>query len=107
MGLLEKIEQYTNGGTDKVSSKTAYAKFIDLGFPSIKNEEWKYTSLKKIIANNFEIENQGEQITDQEIKNNSLELNNKVVFLNGELYKKPTISGVKILDVESNGSTAG
>ena len=96
MGLLEKIEQYTNGGTDKVSSKTAYAKFIDLGFPSSKNEEWKYTSLKKIIANNFEIENQGEEITDQEIKNNSLDLDNKVVFLNGELYQKPSISGVKI-----------
>jgi Fe-S cluster assembly protein SufD len=96
MGLLEKIEQYTNRGTDKVSNKTAYSKFIDLGFPSIKNEEWKYTSLKKIIANNFEIENQGEEITDQEIKNNSLDLDNKVVFLNGELYQKPTISGVKI-----------
>ena len=96
MGLLEKIEQYTNGGTDKVSNKTAYSKFIELGFPSVKNEEWKYTSLKKIIAKSFEIENQGEQITDQEIKNNSLELDNKVVFLNGELYQKPTISGVKI-----------
>ena len=96
MGLLEKIEQYTNGGTVKVSSKTAYANFIDLGFPSIKNEEWKYTSLKKIIVNNFEIENQGEEITDQEIKNNSLELENKLVFLNGELYQKPDISGVKI-----------
>jgi len=96
MGLLEKIEQYTNRGTDKVSNKTAYSKFIDLGFPSLKNEEWKYTSLKKIIANNFEIENQGEEITDQEIKNNSLDLDNKVVFLNGELYQKPTISGVKI-----------
>ena len=96
MGLLEKIEQYTNGGTDKVSNKTAYSKFIELGFPSVKNEEWKYTSLKKIIANSFEIENQGEKITDQEIKNNSLELVNKVVFLNGELYQKPTISGVKI-----------
>ena len=96
MGLLEKIEQYTNGGTDKVSNKTAYSKFIELGFPSVKNEEWKYTSLKKIIANSFEIENQGEKITDQEIKNNSLELDNKVVFLNGELYQKPTISGVKI-----------
>ena len=96
MGLLEKIEQYTNGGTDKVSNKTAYSKFIELGFPSVKNEEWKYTSLKKIIAKSFEIENQGEQITDQEIKDNSLELDNKVVFLNGELYQKPTISGVKI-----------
>tara|TARA_B110000438_G_scaffold248037_1_gene250526 strand:+ start:774 stop:1991 length:1218 start_codon:yes stop_codon:yes gene_type:complete len=96
MGLLEKIEQYTNGGSDKVSNKTAYSKFIELGFPSVKNEEWKYTSLKKIIAKSFEIENQGEQITDQEIKNNSLELDNKVVFLNGELYQKPTISGVKI-----------
>ena len=96
MGLLEKIEQYTNGGSDKVSNKTAYSKFIELGFPSVKNEEWKYTSLKKIIAKSFEIENQGEQITDQEIKNNSLQLDNKVVFLNGELYQKPTISGVKI-----------
>ena len=96
MGLLEKIEQYTNGGTDKVFNKTAYSKFIELGFPSVKNEEWKYTSLKKIIAKSFEIENQGEQITDQEIKDNSLELDNKVVFLNGELYQKPTISGVKI-----------
>lgn len=96
MGLLKKIEQYTNGGSDKVSNKTAYSKFIELGFPSVKNEEWKYTSLKKIIAKSFEIENQGEQITDQEIKNNSLQLDNKVVFLNGELYQKPTISGVKI-----------
>ena len=96
MGLLEKIEKYTNGGTDKVFNKTAYSKFIELGFPSVKNEEWKYTSLKKIIAKSFEIENQGEQITDQEIKDNSLELDNKVVFLNGELYQKPTISGVKI-----------
>ena len=72
MGLLEKIEQYTNGGTDKVFNKTAYSKFIELGFPSVKNEEWKYTSLKKIIAKSFEIENQGEQITDQEIKDKQL-----------------------------------
>ena len=96
MGLLENIKEYRATKTIKNKNSAAYYKFIELGFPSVKHEEWKYTSLKKIIGNDFEIEQNGEKISEDEIKNSSLNLGEKLIFLNGKLYHKPIIPGVKI-----------
>ena len=93
MGLLENIKEYRATKTIKNKNSSAYYKFIELGFPSVKNEEWKYTSLKKIISNDFEIEQAGEKISEDEIKDSSLNLGEKLIFLNGELYHKPIIPG--------------
>lgn len=96
MGLLENIKEYRESSTIESKNSAAYSKFIELGFPSVKNENWKYTSLKKIISTDFQIEQTGERITEDDIKNSSLSLGEKLVFLNGELYCNPEISGVQI-----------
>ena len=46
MGLLDSIKKYKDKHLIK---NEALDSFLIEGFPTTKNEEWKYTSLKKII----------------------------------------------------------
>ena len=93
MGLLDSIKKYK----DKHFIKNeALDTFLIEGFPTIKNEEWKYTSLKKIIDHDYLIEDNSLEIDDKEIEKYSLNIGSKIVFINGELWQKPEIHGVKI-----------
>ena len=93
MGLLDSIKKYK----DKHFIKNeALDTFLIEGFPTIKNEEWKYTSLKKVIDHDYLIEDNSLEIDDKEIEKYSLNIGSKIVFINGELWQKPEIHGVKI-----------
>ena len=70
--------------------------FFNNGFPTNKDEEWKYTSLKQLISNDFVIEAEGEKISQDEIDNSTLKTKNQIIFLNGVLVKKPELEGVLI-----------
>ena len=72
--------------------------FLSNGFPTTKDEEWKYTSLKKVIANEYSIENKGEIIDSSIIEKYSLGLKNKIIFSDGKLINTPIIKGVNIND---------
>ena len=93
MGLLDSIKKYKEKHLIK---NVALDSFLIEGFPSTKNEEWKYTSLKKVIAHDYLIEDNSLEINDKEIEKYSLNIGSKIVFVNGELWQKPKLQGVKI-----------
>ena len=93
MGLLDSIKKYKEKHLIK---NVALDSFLIEGFPSTKNEEWKYTSLKKVIAHDYLIEDNSLEINDKEIEKYSLNIGSKIVFVNGELWQKPKLQGVRI-----------
>ena len=93
MGLLDSIKKYKDKNLIK---NEALDTFLIEGFPTTKNEEWKYTSLKKVIDHDYLIEDNSLEIDDKEIEKYSLNIGSKIVFVNGKLWQKPEIHGVKI-----------
>ena len=93
MGLLDSIKKYKDKHLIK---NEALDSFLIEGFPTTKNEEWKYTSLKKVTAHDYLIEDNSLEINDKEIEKYSLNIGSKIVFVNGELWQKPKLQGVKI-----------
>ena len=93
MGLLDSIEKYCH---ENNVENEAISSFFKSGFPTTKNEEWKYTSLKKVVSENYQINKEEVEITDEEIKKQSLNIGYKIVFVNGFLHEKPNIKGVTI-----------
>ena len=93
MGLLDSIEKYCH---ENNVENEAISSFFKSGFPTTKNEEWKYTSLKKVVSEDYQINKEEAEITDEEIKKQSLNIGDKIVFINGFLHKKPNIKGVTI-----------
>ena len=59
MGLIENLKSYSEGIQVSADKQEVLTSFLTKGFPTTKDEEWKYTSLKKIIANEYTIENTG------------------------------------------------
>ena len=93
MGLLDSIKKYN----EKHSVKNeAIASFLKDGFPTTKHEEWKYTSLKKVVSPDYLIEENSLDINTKDIESCSLNIGSKIVFVNGELWQKPKLQGVKI-----------
>jgi Fe-S cluster assembly protein SufD len=91
----ESFENSLNG--DKFSSvsglrKDALKKFSELDFPTIKDEEWKYTSLSPLLQHNFTPDFQKKNLKKEEIKRflfSGLE-SNIVVVINGHYSEELT-----------------
>ena len=97
MGLVEAIKKHSIANPiSNIESSKALSHFLNNGFPTNKDEEWKYTSLKQLISNDFVIEAEGEKISQDEIDNSTLKTKNQIIFLNGVLVKKPELEGVLI-----------
>ena len=96
MGLINNIKSYSEGIQISAEKKEIFSSFLTNGFPTTKDEEWKYTSLKKVIANEYSIENKGEVIDLSVIEKYSLEFENRIIFSDGKLINTPTIKGVSI-----------
>ena len=96
MGLIKNIKAYSEGIQISAEKTEILTSFLSNGFPTIKDEEWKYTSLKKVIANEYSIENKGAIIDSSVVEKYSLGLINKIIFSDGELINTPTIKGVSI-----------
>ena len=96
MGLIKNIKAYSEGIQISAEQTEILTSFLSNGFPTIKDEEWKYTSLKKVIANEYSIENKGAIIDSSVVEKYSLGLINKIIFSDGELINTPTIKGVSI-----------
>ena len=47
MGLIENLKLYAQNKDLSENQKNLFNSFVKQGFPTTKNEEWKYTSLKK------------------------------------------------------------
>ena len=88
MGLLNSIEKYCH---ENNVENEAISSFFKSGFPTTKNEEWKYTSLKKVVSEDYQINKEEAEITDEEIetlfgiididKNNNINKKEMALFL--------------------------
>jgi len=96
--LLEKIKSYAKASNISSEKKEILALFLANGFPTTKNEEWKYTSLKKIIADDYSINTVGKTISNIDINKHSLGFKHKIIFVDGVLLTKPSIKNVSISD---------
>ena len=97
MGLIEAIKKYNlTNPISNVENSDAFTYFLNNGIPTNKDEEWKYTSLKKLVSNDFSIEAKGEEISQDELDKSTLKTKNQIIFLNGEMVKKPEIDGVLV-----------
>ena len=96
MGLIENLKSYSDKLEVSAERKEILNSFLTHGFPTTKDEEWKYTSLKKIVANEYAIENTGEIIDSSTIEKYSLGFDNKIIFSDGKLINIPEIKGVSI-----------
>jgi len=84
--------------------KAAMVRFAELGFPTLKDEEWKYASVEPIAKNSFRFpfEISGDGLTAEKIKPFLfLERGNRLVFVNGQFRKErsslsSSFSGVRI-----------
>lgn len=98
MSLIENLKSYSEERNLSEDKKELFNSFLSKGFPTIKDEEWKYTSLKKIVASDYNLNSNTSDIDNNTIKKYSLGLEDKIVFLDGKLIYSPEIKGVRIFD---------
>ena len=96
MGLIENLKSYSEGVQISGEKKELFTSFMSKGFPTTKDEEWKYTSLKKIVTKEYTIENTGEIIDSSTVEKYSLGFENRIIFSDGKLIGSPNIKGVSI-----------
>ena len=105
MGLIENLKSYSERAQISAEKKELFTSFMTKGFPTTKDEEWKYTSLKKIITKEYNIENTGEIIDSSTIEKYSLGFKNRIIFSDGKLIFSPNIKGVNINGFSNFGSS--
>jgi len=115
---FEILEEHNNGSIpDFVKSlrKDSIQKLIDVGFPTQKVEDWKYTNVLPIVEKNFKISNLTESWKDKSVVTKAKELidkdliladlsSNQIVFIDGhfveELTRVQNIDEIKILNLK-------
>ena len=98
MNLINNIKSFATKQKLAPNKDKLLQSFLKKGFPTTKEEDWKYTSLKKITNCEFSIEDGGEEISEKEIQKHSLGFKHQIVFVNGLLVAKANIDGVNISD---------
>ncbi|MCH8966209.1 MAG: Fe-S cluster assembly protein SufD [Planctomycetes bacterium] len=110
-GYLEHFERFERavGGNGQAwflrTRKSAIARFAELGFPTTKHEEWRYTSVARIAKTAFErVEAGSAPVTPDDIAAFTLpEMGGvELVFVNGHF--SPHLSTLRTLP---NGATVG
>lgn len=96
MSLIENIKSYTAERNLDSEKKELFNSFLAKGFPTIKDEEWKYTSLKNVIKPSYLIGNRCVKLDSSKIENHSLGLAHRIIFSDGKLLKYPAIKGLTI-----------
>jgi len=104
VGLIENLKSYSEGVQISTEKKELFTSFMSKGFPTTKDEEWKYTSLKKIVTKEYTIENTGEIIDSSTVEKYSLGFENRIIFSDGKLIGSPNIKGVSINGFSNFGS---
>lgn len=116
---FEILEEHNNGSIpDFVKSirKDSIQKLIDIGFPTQKVEDWKYTNILPIVEKNYKLSNLSESWKDKSVISRAKELieqdkivadlsSNQIVFIDGhfvnELTRIQNIDGIKILNLKN------
>jgi len=94
VSLIENLKSYSEGIKISSNKNQLLNSFFEKGFPTIQDEEWKYTSLKKLISEDYSIEKNGSLLSDLDVSNHSLGFENKIVFSDGKLISTPKMEGI-------------
>src|SRR6218665_1937182 len=84
--------------------RAAIARFDTLGFPTIKNEEWKYSNVKELINGTYEFGAKSSLTSDDLTKLNIPDQNaNILYFVNGHYHPELSqiISSSKTITIDS------
>ena len=100
MSLISNLISHTEKQELSYDKKILFESFLKKGFPTIKDEEWKYTSLKKIVSQDFVVESKKSKLKEEIVDYFSLGLKNKLVFSDGSLINSPNIDGITITEAE-------
>lgn len=87
--ILNILESFFNSEDRSAFQKEAYSQFLEQGIPDKKNEEYKYTPLKRIFEKNFDSfsEYHG-KVSSPEVKNLFIkEEGHHLVFVNGKFNR--------------------
>lgn len=105
------FENNLNGNRDIPFHKirqSAIAKFSELGFPNSKNEEWKYTSIKLLLKNEFKFGKETVATTKDGLSGSIFQgmESNLLVFVNGVFSEefstfKPAQKGVIVENLQT------
>lgn len=77
----------------KEKRKESFEKFLNKGIPTRKNEEYKYTDVRKVFAANYSTVHNEAHKLNLDFNKISVDKNSiKLVFVNGWLYKDSTLS---------------
>jgi Fe-S cluster assembly protein SufD len=109
MALIDNLKLFAENKNLSNEKLLVFNNFLKVGFPTIKNEEWKYTSIKQIINLNYELSLNNNDINHSIIEEHSLGFKDIIIFSNGKLISFPEIEGVTISgfeDFQSNDTTA-
>lgn len=101
---LQALYAERNNGRDgwlKDIREAAFTAFTELGFPTIKKEDWKYTNVAPFLKDEFQLEyldkvSFPETISDQTIAGLDAHI---ILLQNGRLVQAPKLTGVKISSI--------
>ena len=96
MSLIKNLISYSEEVPLSKSRKTLWNSFLSKGFPTNKHEDWKYTSIKKIISKNYVLKNAAKNEEAIDFKKYGLGLKNQIIILDGSLKKHPKLDGLSI-----------
>ena len=96
MGLIDNLVKYVQHQNLPENKRAVFDAFIKKGFPTTKDEEWKYTSLKKVVKPDYNLFPKQSVIDNSVINKYSLGIKDKIVFVDGNLIYSPEINGVQI-----------
>lgn len=96
MGLIDNLAKYAQHQNLSKDKRVMFDSFIKKGFPTNSDEEWKYTSLKKVVKSDYNLLPEFSEIDNSIINKYSLGIKDKIVFVDGNLVCSPEIKGVQI-----------
>lgn len=83
----ESVMNGEAGSAFHQKKRAAIARFETLGFPTIKNEEWKYSNVKELIGGTYEFGSKSELTSDELAQLNIPDQNaNILYFVNGHYH---------------------
>jgi Fe-S cluster assembly protein SufD len=85
---MEWINKITNSGLDNLSDlvdnrASHFDAFAKVGFPTRKNEHWKYTNLQKFLDKNWEFSTEQTNLSNDDLPKEISENAERLVFVNG------------------------
>src|SRR5690625_206414 len=97
LAVFPTIDSEKESDDLKEIRKTAIKNFDAKGFPTRKEEAWKYTSLNPILREEYKLDFQDKKVDAEKIKSYFLPNADtyKVVFVNGKLHEDLSTVGVR------------